>query len=412
MGVSLVDKKMNIVYYVKHFPKVSESFILNEIYELDQNGHNVAVCAMDNPDEEIIHIEFDELDIPINYIQKPSYGDITELISRKTFHPSILKSIFYPVSLKQYAKNLYLSKQCIKFVDSIDWDPEHIHTHFASSSRFSAQQVSNYYQIPFTITTHAKDIYKQPVGEYTSKLCQSADRIVTISEYNKKHIRDQFAPHTPIDVIRAGIRPTKFVPTKKTHPNRILTISRFVEKKGLSYALEAVNIATEKIPKLEYHIIGSGELKSHLVQMVDQLEIEENVVFLENVSDERLVAELDEARCFLLPCVIAESGDRDGIPVALMEAMAMKTPPISTTVSGIPELIDHKKNGLLTEPRDPKAIADALVSLLGDNSVWTACAERARKKVVTDFNIETEAKKLETTFQAARAKQRQVVRKS
>jgi glycosyltransferase involved in cell wall biosynthesis len=395
---------MNIVYYLGSFPKLSESFVLNEIYELEQNGHNVAVCALNNPDEDIIHQEFDELEIPINYIRRPSVTDVTELFSTKALHPRILKNTFYRAPPKNHAANLFRAKECIEFVDSLDWEPNHFHSHFASRSKFGAQYASDYYQVPFTITAHAFDLYKEPVGVYTSNLLQRADRIVTISEYNKDHIRDRFAPDTPIEIIRAGIRPEKFTPTEETEPNRILTISRFVEKKGLSYALEAVKIATKQIPELEYHIIGSGNLKSDLIQKVQQLGIGENIVFLDNVSDDRLVTELDEARCFLLPCVIAESGDRDGIPVALMEAMAMKTPPVSTTVSGIPELVDHKQSGLLTEPRNPEATSEAIVSLLEASSEWTAYAKRAREKVVSEFNIEKESEKIETSFRSTQYK--------
>ncbi|WP_075935953.1 glycosyltransferase, partial [Halosegnis longus] len=391
---------MNIVYYLGAFPKLSESFVLNEIYELEQNGHNVAVCALNNPNEDIVHEEFDELDVPINYIPTPSYTDITALASTKALHPRILKGIFYRASPKQHAANLFRAKRCINFVESLSWNPDHFHSHFATLSIFGAQYASDYYQVPFTITTHAYDLYKEPVGTYTSKLLQRANRVVTISEYNQEYIREQFAPETPIDIVRAGLKPEKFTPTEGAEPGRILTVSRFVEKKGLSYALEAIELATEEVPELEYHIVGSGALKPYLVNKADQLGIEKNVVFLDNVSDQRLVTELDEAQCFLLPCVIAESGDRDGIPVVLMEAMAMKTPPVSTTVSGIPELIDHKKNGLLTEPRDPDATANALVMLLNNNSERAAYADCARKKIVSDFNIELETKKLEATFRA------------
>lgn len=392
---------MNIVYYLGSFPELSESFVLNEIYELEQNGHNVAVCALNNPDNGIIHEEFNELEISINYIRRPSVTDVTELFSTKALHPRILKNTFYRAPPKNHAANLFWAKKCIEFVDSLDWEPDLFHSHFVSRSKFGAQYAADYYQVPFTITAHAFGLYKEPVGVYTSNLLQRADRIITISKYNKDHIRDRFASDTPIDIVRAGIRPEKFTPTEETEPKRILTVSRFVEKKGLSYALEAVNIATEENPELEYHIIGSGDLKSDLVQKVEQLGIDEHVTFLDNVSDHRLVTELDEARCFLLPCVITESGDRDGIPVALMEAMAMKTPPVSTTVSGIPELIDHKENGLLTEPRNPEATSDAIVSLLEGDSEWTLYAKRAREKVTGRFNIEKEAEKLEATFNKA-----------
>lgn len=360
---------VNIVYCLGSFPKLSQSFVLNEIYGLVQNGHKVAVCALNNPDEGIVHEEFDNLDIPISYISMPSDSDVT--------------------------------KNCIRFVNSLDWEPDHFHAHFAMSTRFVAMYASRYFGVPFTITAHAVDIYKEPIGGFTTKLLQSATRIVTISEYNKKYIKRNYTPNASVDIVRAGIRPEKFVPTENTEPNRILTVSRFVEKKGLPYALEAVDIATEEIPELEYHIIGSGELKPDLVNKAKQLGIDENVVFLENVSDQQLVTELDEARCFVLPCIIAKSGDRDGIPVALMEAMAMKTPPVSTTVSGIPELVDHKQNGLLTEPKNPEEISDAIVSLLEADLQWTAYAERAREKVVSEYNIEKKAEKLEATFHAA-----------
>lgn len=392
---------MNIVYYLGPFPRLSQSFVLNEIYELEQSGHNVAVCALHDPDEYIVHEEYNELDIPIYYIPTPSYSDVTELFSSRVLHPRILKNILYRAAPTRHAANLFRAKKCIEFLNALKWDPDHFHSHFASLSRFGTQYAADYYQVPFTITTHAYDIYREPVGGYTGTLLQRADRIVTISQYNKNYIREEFAPDTPIDIVRAGIRPEKFNPTAKAVPDRVLTVARFVEKKGLSYALEAISIATDDLPELEYHIIGSGELGSELVQKVDQLGIEDNVVFLDNVTDQRLVAELDEACTFLLPCVVAESGDRDGIPVALMEAMAMKTPPVSTTVSGIPELIDHGETGLLTEPRNPDATADAVISLLEDDSKRATYGQRAREKVQAEFNIESEAEKLEATFRRA-----------
>lgn len=391
---------MNILYYLNSFPKISESFVLNEIYELVRNGHNVAVFALNRPNESISHEEFNSLDIPIEYIRTPSSTNVTELFSTKALHPHVLKGLPYRARPKQHVKNLLQAKQCIKFVDSLDWDPDIFHSHFADLSKFGAQHASEYYQVPFTITAHAFDLYKEPVGSYTSTLLRRANRIITISEYNKKYIHKEFTSSAPIDIVRAGIRPEKFAPTERTEPNRVLTVSRFVEKKGLPYALEAVKIATEEMPKLEYHIIGSGDLKSDLVKRVEQLGIDQNVVFLDNVSDQQLVTELDEAHCFLLPCIIAESGDRDGIPVALMEAMAMKTPPVSTNISGIPELIDHKENGLLTEPRKPEATAEAIISLFEADSDRKTYAEHARKKILADFNIEKEAKKLETTFRS------------
>ncbi len=391
---------MNIIYCLGEFPKLSESFVLNEIYELTQHGHNVAVCSWRRPGREIVHEEFDDLDIPIKYVSTPTVRDVTELMSMKSLHPRILRETFYSAPLKNHAANLYRAKRVIEFVESLDWDPDHVHSHFATGSKFAAKYAASYFEIPFTVTTHAVDIYREPVEAYTADLLRGATRIVTISEYNRRYIRKEFDPDAPIDIVRAGIRPEKFSPTAATQPNRILTVSRMVEKKGLSYALEAVDIVSRDIPDLEYHIVGAGELESELVREVESLGLEDTVSFLDNVTDQRLITEFDEARCFLLPCVIASSGDRDGIPVVLMEAMAMQTPVISTTVSGIPELVDHEENGLLTEPRDAQATADAILTFLHESDC-DAYAKHARQKVVQEFNIETEAQKLEATFRAA-----------
>lgn len=392
---------MNIIYYLGAFPKLSESFILNEIYELEKKGHNVAVFAHNEPEADILHAEYDQIDIPVQYVPRPSPTAFPDLFSTKVLNRTVLKNIFYRAPPHHHAANLYWTKHCIDFVDSLEWEPDLIHSHFAPVTMFGGKYVADYYDVPFTLTVHAYGIYKEPVGTYTGPLLQSTDRIVTISEYNKTHIHENFAPETPIDIVRAGIRPEKFEPTEGTETTRVLTIGRLVEKKGIQYALEAVSIAAEQIPDIEYHIIGTGELKSDLIRKTEKLAITDNVTFLENVDDQRLIDEFDEARCFLLPCVIASSGDRDGIPVVLMEAMAMKTPSVSTTVSGIPELIDHKQNGLLTEPRNSEATADALVTLLQNSSEWSTYATKARRKVVEGFNSANEAKKLEVTFQSA-----------
>ncbi|MDR5657392.1 glycosyltransferase [Halodesulfurarchaeum sp. HSR-GB] len=389
---------MNIVYYLGTFPKLSKSFILNEIYELKQRGHNVGVCALWDPNEDIRHEELHEINIPIQYVGDIQYNDIAELFSRSVVYSLTPKNVFYPASPQQHAANLVRAKRCIDFIKSLSWKPDHIHSHFATLPKFGGKYVASYYDIPFTLTTHAFDIYKQPVGAYTRRLIKSTDRVITISEYNKKYIQDQITPSIPIDIVRAGIRPEKFTPTDTLASDRILTIARFVEKKGLEYAIDAVGIVADELPEIDYHLIGSGQLELKLKEKVVELGIEENVTFLDNVSDKRLISELDEASCFLLPSVIAESGDRDGIPVALMEAMAMETPPVSTTVSGIPELIDDGKNGLLVEPRNERAIAEALLKIFQNEPDRQVLSEHARQRIVENFNMKNEAAKLIKAF--------------
>lgn len=392
---------MNVCYVLDAFPKLSESFVLNEIHELERRGHDVVVCARRSGDDGILHEEYDDLDVPVGILGPLAYRDVVEVLSPGALHPRILERARYRAPPTIHAANLVQTRRGIEFLESLEWTPEHVHAHFPRRSRFPAALLAGYYSASLTVTAHAASLYKRPIHAATGALLSTADRIATISEYNRRHIRESFAPGTPIDVVHAGIRPEKFAPTDATAEDRLLTVARFVEKKGLRYALAAVARLVDDYPDLEYHVVGSGELEADLRRRTRTLGIEVNVSFLEAVSDERLRREFDEAQCFLLPCVVAESGDRDGIPVVLMEAMAMRTPPVSTTVSGVPELVAHERNGILAAPRDPEALAAGIRRLLEDEERRRQYGDRARETVVAEFDVAGTVDDLLATFEAA-----------
>lgn len=394
---------MNILYYLKSFPKLSQSFVLNEIYELHKLGHDLVVIANHDPGHNYTHSELDELDLPIHYLSEPRYRDIYELLSPTLLSRNNLRHRCHFAPLDSYVGTSIRAKRAIEYLQSIDFKPDIVHTHFANYSQFGARYIASTFDAAFTITTHAFDLYKKPISRASRLLLHSVDRIVTISEYNRKHIRNEFVKDTPIDVVHAGIRPEKFSPSQETVDDRVFTVARFVEKKGLEYAIEAIAKLVVDRPHLSYHIVGSGPLEEKLRALVSKHGLDQNIEFLDNVSDERLIREFDEAQCFLLPSVIADSGDRDGIPVALMESMAMNTPPISTTVSGIPELIKDGQSGLLVPPRDVQATAKAIRTMLGNTTLRKRCMEAGRETVCESFNSTVEAKKLSKIFESAQA---------
>lgn len=392
---------MNVLYVLDAFPKLSESFVLNEIYELERRGHDVVVCARRSGDDEILHEEYDDLDVPVGTLGPLGYADVVEVLSSRALHPRILARARYRAPPTIHGANLVQTRRAIEFLGSLAWTPDHVHAHFPRRSRYPAALLAGYFGASLTVTAHAASLYKRPIHAATGALLSTADRIATISEYNRRHVRESFAPDTPVDVVHAGIRPEKFSPSDATAERRILTVARFVEKKGLRYALAAVARLADDYPDLEYHVVGSGALEADLRQRTRDLGIEANVTYLDAVSDERLLREFDEAQCFLLPCVVAESGDRDGIPVVLMEAMAMRTPPVSTTVSGVPELIAHERNGLLAAPRDPEALAAGIRRLLEDDDRRRRYGARARDTVRAEFDVAGTVDDLLATFEAA-----------
>jgi glycosyltransferase involved in cell wall biosynthesis len=393
---------MHILYYLEEFPKISETFILNEIYALEQAGHTVSVFALSQGENPSLHPEFEELEAAITYPGKLTYDDLFGLFTSTTIQTRKAVSQFARNPSVRELATLARTRQCVEFVTNLDSKIDVIHTHFATREKSACARVASYFDIPFTVTTHAFDIYRE-ADSWTAQFLEEANRIITISEYNRNYMQVELGVQTPIDVVHAGIRPQKFTPSEASEPHRILTVARHTEKKGLHDALEAFAIAVREVPALEYHLVGSGHLSESLADTASAFGIENEVSFVHNVSDERLTREYNRARCFLLPCVVTESGERDGIPVALMEAMAMRTPPISTPVSGIPELVDHEQNGLLVDPRNREAIAQAILRLIRSGSTWSTLCQHGRSKVVKEFNVDREVEKLVDTFEAVNA---------
>ena len=394
---------VNVLYYLKNYPKLSQSFVLNELAELDRRGHNVAVFARDDPEEAIQHNEYSEHEIPVRYADHPSAADLPDLFTPTIFNGRVLRRALYYTHPTDHARYLHLAQQCIEYVDALPWNPDLIHCHFAHPNKFPATYAAAYFDIPSTVTAHAYEIFRDPNMRLFNLLLARMSRVIVPSRYNRTYLRNQLGVAHPIDVIPATTQVSKFSPTDREVPTRILTIGRLVEKKGIVYAIEALARLNELYPESEYryHIIGTGERESELRQRAMELGVDDQVVFLGNVSDDRLERELDEAAVFVLPCVIAEDGDRDAMPVVLKEAMAMMTPCVSTTVSAVPELIEDGTDGLLVEPHDARGLAEAIGSLLTDEDERRRMGRRARKTVATKFDIETIGKGLVTSFEAA-----------
>lgn len=390
---------MNILYFLGKQPSAS-SFIANEVSEMKRRGHNIAIFALNKLNRGFEHPELDGLNIPIQYANPVKTSKLHSVLSRAIIKPRVLKRAAFIDHPKQNISHLHKANQAIRFMSDIGFEPDLVHSHFASPGRYPAAFVAASYNVPWTVTTHAYDIFAPPSSKYLTRIFNCTSCLVTISEYNKKHLQSELGVLTPIKVVRAAIRPEKFTPSKDTIPNRILTVASNVEKKGYRDGLHAIAKVSKDITDLEYRIIGwTPEDAPELIDLIKKLNLEDVVTVVGRVSDEELIFEIDKAQLFLLPSKIASNGDRDGIPVALMEAMAMKTPAVSTDISGIPELIDHEETGFLSAPGSEEQLARTIRSALSSDTA--TMGEKCRQKVVSDFNIKVEAEKLETVFRTA-----------
>jgi len=386
---------VNVLYYLDWFPKLSQSFILNEIYYLSKRGHNVAVFSINQPDTNVEHDELDEINIDIAYADEPSVASVSQDLVGSLFddRSSYESSVSGP---KRRLGTRFLTKQCLDFIDTLEYKFDHVHAHFLRWNKIPAATVAKDLGITSSLTTHAYDLYASPDETTLKTVCDSFDTILAISEYNKRFLNVEVDPDAEVEVVRMGIRTEKFDPSTTTTGKRLLTISRFVEKKGIEYALLAVADCVYEHPELDYRIIGSGPRRERYETLIERLGIEDNVTFLGSVSDETLIKELDRASAFVLPCVVAKDGDRDGIPVAAMEAMAMETPVVSTYVSGIPELIENGENGFLCPERSVQNMHLAVSKCLLDDDFLIG--NQARKTIIQDYDIDIVGSILESKF--------------
>jgi len=395
-------EQLGILYYVGSFPKLSESFILNEINELYNRGHNISVFAQNDPEENISHEEYEDIDVPIYYADA-SYTDFSQLLSKKSAQMALSHAtdgIFKHFSPKRAGHTLLLGKQCAQFVEALDFEIDVINAHFASSTRIGAMLAARHHGIPCTVTAHAVEIFSSPNVPQIKYICDSMDHVIVPSEYNRDYLGEEIGIANDITVVPATTKVEKFEPSAPTVENRLLTVARLVEKKGYPYGIEAVNKLIEQRYDVEYHIVGTGDRKDRLQQQVKEYGIEDHVEFLGHVSDERLQKELSEAAVFVLPCVIAEDGDRDAMPVVLKEAMASETACVSTTVSAIPELITDGYDGLLVPEKEPDELASAIQELLDNPEKRKAIAANGRETVHNKFDISKSVDTLTEVFES------------
>jgi len=273
---------------------------------------------------------------------------------------------------------------------------QHVHVHFASRSLSLGIMISMLIGARVSCTVHAFDIFIRSRKNLLPKLSQCSF-IAAISQYAIEYLRDHCGDPVAemCHVVRCGIDTGRFRAVgRQAEPGRFICIANLVPKKGHAIAIRACARLKASGCELRLDIVGDGPLRSQLQHLVSSLNLEDVVRFHGAIANDRLMPMLKKACAVVLPSVIEHGGDRDGIPVAMMEAMACEVPVISTWVSGIPELVRHGENGLLVHERDVEGLADAMKKLLDHPETVVELGRAARVHVQQYFNLDTTAARL------------------
>ncbi len=404
------DGNCDLVYLVSRFPSLSETFIYNELLALQQDGFSVGLMPMMRQNAKVKHAYIAPLLEVVEFM--PPIASLRHLQAHAYFlrhAPGKYVRALRLVVSGTWRRPLLLGKSLYAFGKGVacafqirERRVGHLHAHWATMPTTAALVIASLLDIPFSFTAHAWDIFKEPT--MLAEKMRRAEFVVTISEYNSRYLQS-LCPDLPagrIAVVRCGIDLGKF-PYREPHHVRsplIVSVARLVEKKGLRWLVEACALLRGKRPELRCQIVGQGPQKSFLESLIAELGVQEQVSLLGSLPHEEVQLLLRRASMFVLPCVVDKSGDRDGIPVALMEAMASGVPVISTAISGIPELVQDGVTGLLVPDSDARALAGAIERLLDDPELGLALSRNARRRVLEEYDIERNIRRKESLFRS------------
>ena len=280
---------------------------------------------------------------------------------------------------------------------------DHIHAHFVSMSGIAARVAADLTGITYSLHAHAFDIFQRN-RECVRRQLELATAIVTVSEYHRHYLAELCPRWRPEDihVVHYGLDPAEFKPRHEQAEDnsvRIISVGSLVEKKGHEYLIDACKQLSVKGYRFQCSIVGGGELEDVLQARINEHGLQEWVTLLGARNQTEVQNLYHHSDIFALACVVAQSGDRDGMPNVLLESMAMELPVITTPVTGNPELVHDGENGLMVPERDAQALAIAIERLISDQVLRRQLGQRGRQTVLSGFDIHQTASQMALIFQ-------------
>jgi glycosyltransferase involved in cell wall biosynthesis len=392
---------LRVLYVVSLFPCWSETFIAREIATLVSAGVDVRILSLKPPSETLVQADAAAL-LPRALHPRTGLAGIAAALGACLRHPLATSAAGLRIAAGLWRQPVALAKSLGALARGFAalpalraFDPHYVHAHWGTYPSTVGMAMARVLRRPFGFTAHAHDIF---VDDHLLKAKLETARLpVTISRYNIDWLAREVTPlarerlrvvHCGVDLARAP-----FV-REGREPALLLAVGRLDPIKGFDVLLDALaRLAAAGVP-FRCRIIGEGPRRPDLEAAIARLGLADHVELAGACAQDAVQAALRAATLFVLPCVVAPDGNRDGIPVALMEAMAAGTPVVSTHVSGIPELVADGSEGLLVPPGDAAALAAALVRLLQDAPLREQFARAARARIEREFDARHEALRL------------------
>ena len=399
-------------YILKMFPRFSETFILSEILELERQGLELRIFSLKRPNDGVIHADVARVGAPVTFVPESPLGAVRAYAAahREVFgwnRLRYLRSFWFtlwrtlkkrrPAAFKRFLQAGFIASMAGR--EGIG----HVHAHFATSATAVALHLHELAGMSYSFTAHAKDIYRHSVeSDSLERKLRSARFAVTVSDYNRRSLAGLDGAERLVRIYN-GLDLERFAPNgrERDEPPLVLAVGRLIEKKGFADLVRACSLLHGDGFSFRCRIVGKGELEGKLRALIAELGLEEQVELAGPIPREQLLDVYPRASVVVAPCVIGADGNRDGLPTVLVEAMALGVPVVATDVTGIPELVENGRTGLLIPQHHPEALAAAIQRVLAEPAWAESLVRVGRARVEREFDLEANVARLRALLEEA-----------
>ena len=399
-----------IGYVLKRYPRLSETFIVQEILQMEQRGADLVMFPIMDSGEKLRNPAVDEVHAPVHYLQRSFWRDLPGMI---VDHGRLLASSpgGYVRGLQQLTRSRRSGFTAVRtFLQAgrlALWTRRegvsHLHAHFAHNPAALAQYAHLFTGLPYSFTAHAKDLYLSAPASLRKK-AKRATFVSTCTAFNATYLQSVLPEqsHDKVHVVYHGVDTRRFRPPKTREANPVpclVAVGRLVPKKGHAYLVEAAHLLDLRGVAFQLEIYGDGPQRDALHEQIATAGLETKVRLQGACTQDELIAVYQAVDVFVLASVVTENGDRDGIPNVILEAMACGLPVVSTDISGIPEVVRDGVNGRLVTAGGAGQLADALWDLMSSPRLRSELGRAARETVIRSFDATDNAERMASLLQ-------------
>jgi colanic acid/amylovoran biosynthesis glycosyltransferase len=401
-------RTIRLAYFLSRYPAVSHTFFLKEILGLRQIGFEIEAASVNPPDRPISQLPLREAEEAgkTYCLKHTSYWEAIHVLVTITFvHPVIaLRGLRAALGLTSWdlPRKIYALFYLVEAFLLGRWmrkhDLHHLHVHFGGSVATVAMLAAETWGFDYSMTIHGPEEFYEVEDCYLPRKIERAKFIFCISDFCRSQLMKYCDPAhwDKMHVVRLGVDADEFKPVSREAegPLQIVCVGRLVPAKGQHILLRAFSSLHSKGHNLHLRLIGDGPDRASLEKEVAETKLTDYVTFCGSLNHDQAREQLGSADIFAL------ASFAEGIPIALMEAMAMSIPCISTNVAGIPELIRSNIEGLLVPPSSVEALAAALELLILDPALRRRLGDAGRERVLERYNLAVNLKVLAAAFES------------